>query len=92
MSEKAAAVQNPNPPITNPREAKEHKLALMKAAGLNPYPHKFDRTHKAGDLQEQYKDLASGTETEDKVAVAGRIMAMRNNGLFLDVNDPTGKI
>jgi lysyl-tRNA synthetase class 2 len=92
MSDKAAAVQNPATAITNPREAKEHKLSLMKAAGLDPYPHKFDRTHKAGELQENYKDLAPGTETDTHVAVAGRIMAMRNNGLFLDINDPTGKI
>ena len=92
MSDKATAAQSPAPAITDPREAKEHKLAMLKAAGYDPYPHKFDRTHKAGDLQETYKDLASGVETEDRVAVAGRIMAMRNNGMFLDLQDPTGKI
>lgn len=92
MSDKAAATQNPVPAITDPREAKAHKLALLKAAGLNPYPHKFDRTHRAGELQEKYRDLAAGVETEERVAVAGRIMAMRNNGMFLDLNDPTGKI
>lgn len=92
MSDKATATQNPTPAITDPREAKAHKLSLLKAAGYDPYPHKFDRTHKAGDLQDKYKDLESGVETEDRVAVAGRIMAMRNNGMFLDLNDPTGKI
>ncbi len=92
MSDKATAAQNPAPAITDPREAKAHKLSLLKAAGLNPYPHKFDRTHKAGELQDKYKDLEAGVETEDRVAVAGRVMAMRNNGLFLDVQDPTGKI
>lgn len=92
MSDKATATQNPAPAITDPHEAKAHKLALLRAAGHEPYPHKFDRTHKAGDLQDKYKDLESGVETEDRVAVAGRIMAMRNNGMFLDLNDPTGKI
>ena len=96
MSDKAAAAHTPAsgpaPAITDPREARELKLSRLIAAGHDPYPHKFDRTHKAGDLQETYKDLASGIETEDRVAVAGRIMAMRNNGMFLDLNDPTGKI
>lgn len=92
MSDKTAAAQNPAPAITDPREAKAHKLSQLKAAGFDPYPHKFDRTHKAGELQEKYKDLEAGVETEDRVAVAGRIMAMRNNGMFLDLNDPTGKI
>jgi lysyl-tRNA synthetase class 2 len=76
----------------NPRQAKERKLQAMIDAGLNPYPHKYNRTHQAGQLQEQYKDLTPGTETEDKVAVAGRIMAMRNNGMFIDLMDASGKI
>ncbi|MFN3828039.1 MAG: lysine--tRNA ligase [Micavibrio sp.] len=92
MSDKAAAAQTSPAAITDPRGAKEHKLSLMREAGLEPYPHKFDRTHKAGELQDKYKDLESGVETEDAVAVAGRIMAMRNNGLFIDLHDPTGKI
>ena len=96
MSDKAAVAHTPAsgpaPAITDPREARELKLSRLIAAGHDPYPHKFDRTHKAGDLQARYKDLASGVETEDRVAVAGRIMAMRNNGMFLDLNDPTGKI
>lgn len=92
MSDKATATQNTAPAITDPHEAKAHKLALLKEAGHDPYPHKFDRTHKAGELQDKYKELESGVETEDRVAVAGRIMAMRNNGMFLDLQDPTGKI
>jgi len=79
-------------PITNPRVAREHKLAELRARGFDPYPHKFNRTHKAGDLQEQYAALENGVETTDEVCVAGRIMAMRNNGMFLDLNDPSGKI
>ncbi len=90
MSEKVLSAAPAGP--TDPREAKEHKLALMRKAGLEPYAYRFDRTHKPGELQTLYKDLAPGTETQDKVAVAGRIMAMRNNGLFIDLHDPSGKI
>ena len=77
---------------TNPREAREQKLAEMRKRGIEPYPHKFDRSHQAKELQDKYASLENGVETEDRVAVAGRIMAMRNNGLFIDLQDASGKI
>ncbi|AEP09021.1 lysyl-tRNA synthetase [Micavibrio aeruginosavorus ARL-13] len=76
----------------NPRLAKQVKLDALKAAGIDPYPHVFPRTHQNGTLQDMYKDLPNGTETDDHVAVAGRIMAIRNNGMFLDLMDPSGKM
>ena len=84
--------ENPDAVSGNPRLSKEKKLHELIAAGINPYPHVFPRTHQAGPLQDQYKDLPDGTETEDRVAVAGRVMAMRNNGMFLDLMDASGKI
>lgn len=78
--------------VLTPREAKEQKLQALMKAGINPYPHVYDRTHKAGDLQETYQNLENGAETGDVVRVAGRIMAMRNNGLFIDLMDASGKI
>ena len=92
MSDKATAKSESPQDLTDLRQAKEHKLQLLLAAGLDPYPYKFNRTHKAGALQEQYKNLEPGAETQDKVAVAGRIMAMRNSGMFIDLHDPSGKI
>ncbi|HEU4839699.1 MAG TPA: lysine--tRNA ligase [Micavibrio sp.] len=77
---------------TNPREAREQKLAEMRARGLEPYPPNFPRSHQAQELQDKYASLENGVETEDKVSVAGRIMAMRNNGMFLDLQDASGKI
>lgn len=77
---------------TNPREAREQKLAEMRKRGMEPYPHNFPRSHKAQELQDKYAALENGVETEDKVSVAGRIMAIRNNGMFLDLQDASGKI
>ena len=74
------------------KAAKLKKLAALEAEGGEAFPHKFHRTHKPGDLQAKYADLAVGTETEDRVTIAGRIMAMRNNGMFIDLHDPSGKI
>lgn len=83
---------NETAPVTNPRAAKEAKLLALKEKGINPYPHTYDRTHMAADLQEKYAEIPDGTETEDKVSVAGRIMAMRNNGMFIDLMDSSGRI
>ena len=78
--------------LTDPRQAKEHKLAQLKEMGINPYPPKFDRTHQAAEIQAQYEKLEDGAETEDVVRVAGRIMANRNNGMFIDLMDASGKV
>jgi lysyl-tRNA synthetase class 2 len=78
--------------LTDPRQAKEYKLAQLLEKGINPYPPKFDRTHQAGEIQVQYDKLADGEETEDVVRVAGRIMAVRNNGMFIDLMDASGKV
>ncbi len=75
-----------------PHEAKEQKLQGLIKAGINPYPHVFDRTHQAVELQNKYAALENGAETQDVVRVAGRIMAMRNNGMFIDLMDASGKI
>jgi lysyl-tRNA synthetase class 2 len=74
------------------KAAKLKKLAAFEAAGGNAFPHKFHRTDRAGDLQEKYAGLENGVETTDKVTIAGRIMAMRNNGMFIDLHDPSGKV
>lgn len=78
--------------ITDPIEARYAKLEEAKKRGMNPYAYEFKREHKAGDVQAKYKDLADGAETEDTVVVAGRIVAMRNDGMFIDLEDASGKI
>jgi len=77
---------------TDPVEARKQKLSILKDLGQNPYPHVFERKHKAGDLQKHYEDLESGQDTDDVVKIAGRIHAMRNNGMFIDLRDASGKI
>lgn len=68
------------------------KMEELKAMGINPYPYKFDKKHDAKALQEKYAHLENGEETEDQVVVAGRIMAYRNSGMFIDLQDVSGKI
>ena len=76
-------------PLAEPRLAKREAL---RAAGVEPYPYRFDRTDDADSLQQRYADLAPDTVTGDVVRIAGRIRAARNNGMFIDLHDTTGKI
>src|SRR5690242_20930866 len=74
------------------REIRIGKRDRLKALGFEPYPYSFERTHEAGDLERRYAGLAASAETEDRVKVAGRIRAMRNSGMFVDLHDAAGKV
>ena len=74
------------------RESRLVKLKNLQERGYNPYPYKFVPNAYAADLQEKYKDIEAGTDTEDRVTIAGRAMAVRNSGMFIDVKDKSGKI
>jgi len=74
------------------RESRLAKLNALQAKGYNPYPYCFKPNAFADDLQKKYADLAAGVDTEDRVTVAGRAMAVRNSGMFIDLKDVSGKI
>ncbi len=74
------------------RESRLVKLRNLQEKGYNPYPYRFCPDAYAADLQEKYKDIEAGVDTEDRVMIAGRAMAVRNNGMFIDVKDKSGKI
>ena len=56
------------------------KLDDLREQGTNPYPYRFDRTVTLHDLRRQFGELEAGTETEHQVAVAGRVMLLRDSG------------
>jgi lysyl-tRNA synthetase class 2 len=68
------------------------KRDSLKALGVDPYPYSFERTDEAGELERRHAGLAAGAETAERVRVAGRIRAMRNSGMFIDLHDTSGKI
>ena len=74
------------------RQARLQKLTELVDKGVNPYPYSFDKDADAAFLQEKYKELAPGEDTSDEYSVAGRVMAIRNSGMFIDLMDVTGKI
>jgi lysyl-tRNA synthetase, class II len=70
------------------------KLDELRAKGVNPYPYRYEPTHKSAEVITKYKDLGPEAHTEDVVSVAGRIMTKRGHGKasFAHLQDGTGKI
>ncbi|CDC19476.1 lysine--tRNA ligase [Clostridium sp. CAG:306] len=81
-----------NPTLNTIRSTRIQKLAELADKGINPYPYSYDKNASAKMLQEKYKDLPAGEETNDEYLVAGRVMAIRNTGMFIDLMDGSGKI
>ncbi|MBS3956658.1 MAG: lysine--tRNA ligase [Clostridiales bacterium] len=70
------------------------KLDLLRASGAEPYRRSFDVTGRAGELSSRFADLDPGSETGERVAVAGRLVARRDQGkvAFLVIRDATGDL
>jgi lysyl-tRNA synthetase, class II len=76
------------------RECSTAPLEELERAGINPYPHRFQRTHTAAQIHQAFGRLKSGEECVERVRTAGRVMALRRHGgiLFLDLQDLSGRI
>src|SRR5437660_9950211 len=74
------------------RQVRLGKLEQLRGLGIDPYPVSFSRSDEAAGLDARYQALAAGAETNDSVRVAGRIRAVRNSGMFIDLHDASGKI
>jgi lysyl-tRNA synthetase class 2 len=70
---------------------REHHRELLESGG---YPDRYQRSHTAGELHEEFADLEPGAETEARVSVAGRVMLHRSFGKleFATVQDGWGAI
>jgi lysyl-tRNA synthetase class 2 len=70
------------------------EIEAMREAGIDPYPHRFDRTDTLAELRAAHGDLEPGTETEVQTAVAGRVMLKREQGklVFLTIRDRSGDL
>ena len=80
--------------VDDPVEVRRNKRQALIDAGRDPYGHAFASSHTVEQLDEQYAHLEDGQDTEDEVAIAGRVMAKRAQGkvAFLELMDHTGTI
>ena len=76
------------------KAARLAKIDALRSAGREPYPYRFDRTHTLAELRASVGELETGTETGQRVAVAGRIMLARGAGKlrFANIADRDGTI
>lgn len=76
------------------RAEKRRKLHDLREKGLNPFPHNFKPTHKAGPVAEANAGLQAGEQTSVDVVMAGRLMTRRDMGkaAFFNFQDQTGSL
>ncbi len=84
-----------SPSIDNINQQKLEKMASLRAAGIEPFPYGYHRTHTTREalmLVEQNRENLSSMII--RVNVAGRIISKRGMGktAFMDVRDGSGKI
>jgi lysyl-tRNA synthetase, class II len=71
------------------------ELNDLRKMGVEPYAHRFDRTHSISQVIEKYSGMNAGEKIEDvKISVAGRIRSKRQHGKlsFVHIEDFTGRI
>ncbi len=70
------------------------KIDDLRQRGDEPYPYRFDRTHALEELRQAHQGLEPATETDQRVAVAGRAMLIREQGklIFSTLKDRSGEI
>ena len=72
------------------------KLSRLINRGIDPYPHKFQRTHSNTEATDLYRELTSANTSADMpvMRVAGRVTAIRFMGkaAFFDIRDGSGKL
>ncbi|WP_394239395.1 lysine--tRNA ligase [Niallia oryzisoli] len=77
-------------------QVRREKLAQLRDKGLDPFGKRFERTHLALELIEQYEALEKEVidEKDVSVTIAGRIMTKRGKGKagFAHIQDLSGQI
>jgi lysyl-tRNA synthetase class 2 len=74
--------------------ARRSKLESLRAAGVEPFPHEFDRVESIESVRARHDGLQAGQETDVTHRVAGRLAARRGQGkmAFLDLVDRSGRV
>ena len=77
-------------------QVRREKLDKLRNLGMDPFGHRFERTHLAQDILDQYgdKDNEELEQLAVKVRMAGRVMQKRGQGKagFAHIQDLSGRI
>lgn len=82
--------------LTEQEVIRRQKMEDLRAMGIEPFGHAYQRTHKSGEIRAAYEDCTK-EELEEKdltVKIAGRIMTKRRQGKagFMHIQDIDGQI
>jgi lysyl-tRNA synthetase, class II len=90
----AGGHESSQPDVPEQMKVRLAKRERLLAAGVDPYPVGFPRTHTIAEIRDRYPDLAPDTATGDRVGVVGRVMLSRIGGRlsFATIRDGTGDI
>jgi lysyl-tRNA synthetase class 2 len=75
-------------------QSRLEKVEKLRAAGIEPYAYRYDRTHTSAQVAEQFAGLSGEAISPERVAVAGRLVAVRGHGktVFAHLRDESGKV
>lgn len=75
-------------------KVRRDKLAAFEAKGVAPFGHRFEVSHHAKDVLEQFSHLEGEEESKEEISIAGRLMAIRGHGKasFSVLMDRSGRI
>jgi len=75
-------------------ESRKQHFSNLSDNNVQLYPYLFNRTHLAEDIHQKYSSLSNDSYSNDSVAIAGRVMLVRNLGkiIFIDIHDLSGKM
>ncbi|HEX6230611.1 MAG TPA: lysine--tRNA ligase [Actinomycetota bacterium] len=74
--------------------ARRESLERLRAAGVEPFAFGFEPTHTAAQIRDRHGGLGSAEETDEEVAVAGRVVLARRFGklVFFTLRDRSGDL
>lgn len=77
--------------IADQHQVRVDKMRALRDAGIEPYAYKYDKTHAAQQLLDNFAALA---EPQTTVKIAGRLMTIRHMGksIFAHLQDESGQI
>ena len=75
--------------LTEQMQIRINKMRELEEKGIDPFGHRFERTHTTVQITEDFERLEGQT-----VVIAGRVMAIRGHGKasFIEVADKEGQI
>ena len=75
-------------------KVRRDKLVAFEAKGVAPFGHRFEVSHHAKDVLEQFGHLEGEEESSEEITIAGRLMAIRGHGKasFSVLMDRSGRI